>query len=175
MTRVLRDPEWAWVIQRFNEPSVLNVPPMLVVLGLLWPCPMLGTTSRWSARFTHHKSLLLFIPVWGGWVGHFVQWLPQTSGNTAFCWVHSGELWRRALYKLELTPFFYCVFPSFPSLTPAILHWCCENLKNPEVCYHLFEIWKSKKRRGAALLNITTLITENDIQWGIHFLKKRGW
>lgn len=148
MTRVLRDPEWAWVIQRFNEPSVLNVPPMLVVLGLLWPCPMLGTTSRWSARFTHHKSLLLFIPIWGGWVGHFVQWLPQTSGNTAVCCVHSGELWRRALYKLELTPFFCCVFPSFPSLfrTPAILHRCCENLKNPEVCYHLFEIWKSKKK-----------------------------
>lgn len=135
--------KWTWVIQCFNEASTLNVPPMLVVSGAVEPALKMAPSHagyhiqmEWKI---YSSQITAFVYPNMGRVGDFVQRLTEMSGSAGFCRMHSGELRRQALYKLELTPFFYCAFPPFRPLfcTLLTLHWWCEDLKSSKVYYHL--------------------------------------
>lgn len=52
---------------------------------------------------------------------------------------------------------------------PSLMLWRFEKTLKFVTIYFRFDRGKSKKKKGAALLNITTLITDNEIQWGIHY------
>lgn len=148
-----------------------NLPPMLVVLELLWPCPMLGTVSRWSGRFTHHKSLLLFIPMWGGWGTScidFHRWVgvqPSAACTQANCEDRPYINWNWPRFSTVVSPF---PISGLHTHHPSPMLW---RFEKPEslLPFNLDLTENGGKRKGAALLNTTTLITDNDIQWGIHF------